>query len=871
MSSTDRFEGFEGIGSSMDRKWCGPVPPQTFLDTFLDVSKLPDSHLKKKPKLTQPRKKALRLAVTRSRNIQRDYDSDGCLELERLSCDPLMKVLKVFCPRLKLVETANSPENVMFAGDELPLNPDVTVYNASNPPPEGRTEIDLSRAEMFFDVSGKQGSDPFELLDVEADNPQVDGNRDVVSTYAGYILCNQFRTHCFGVMIFDGHVRLIRWDRGGATFSEAFHLWKSSFLMEFLWRYNWADGATRGHDPSVVPLDDKEEDGDGRRRASRTREILRMGEDETVYQFTIEDENDGKRYVFLGGKRSMQSVDPTPVGRSTRGFYVTTLEAVDLIGPMMDPSSHVHYLKETWRCADAADLEPEGKVYHRLRQARVPHVATILASGDAIGEWQETATVVMEKSEVEKYQHYFLVMKEVGRSLTKFKLEKELIGVMRDALEAHQKAYEMAHILHRDISEGNILIFGKRGLLIDWEFCKIFTVGIPTAPAADLTIGTWEFVSARILYQWRQKILHTLTDDLESFFYVLTWIVVQYPQDDPPDYATRDFLKRVYDESHRRDNDETYFGGEGKTRAFDCKWFTDITRYKHHGLRQLISVIESAFRTYYDVLDEEYDAFGWSHEQLVFFLEDEGISKEIVDAVRAKSDVTGETFIKMMDDGTLADTFRVSTAEVLDEMEIASLRLRHISEKYVKAKDDLSNLRDHKWMLRMFDEALECLDNHDSDDLERRVDCCVSSPAPSVLVESCVEEAVVEDSKEGTCSENTKIVSKSEVGASCDREVVQHDEGSFKTEPGPEEKSLSESEQSNPHDHPSVLNSKKRKKMSDGSGRDGADELERPTKCLRTRSPQADLQPDVSSFAEWAGRSRMSSVQLIQWQLNRRR
>ncbi|KAF9257408.1 hypothetical protein L218DRAFT_841328, partial [Marasmius fiardii PR-910] len=228
-----------------------------------------------------------------------------------------------------------------------------------------------------------------------------------------------------------------------------------------------AGAATRGHDPSVVPLN---KDGDGRRRASRTRQILGMGENETVYEFTIDDEKDGKKHVFLGGRVAMRTEDPAPVGRSTRGFYVTTPETIDLAGPMMDPLSHVHYLKETWRYCDADDLKPEGTIYHRLQEAQVPHVPTILASGDAIGEWQTTVSVVKKKKgAVDRHQHYFIVMKEVGRPLTKFELQKEFIGAMRDALEAHQKAYEIAHILHRDISVGNVLIFRRGGLLIDWE------------------------------------------------------------------------------------------------------------------------------------------------------------------------------------------------------------------------------------------------------------------------------------------------------------------------------------------------------------------------------------------------------------------
>ncbi|KAJ7577490.1 hypothetical protein C8J56DRAFT_1061149 [Mycena floridula] len=66
----------------------------------------------------------------------------------------------------------------------------------------------------------------------------------------------------------------------------------------------------------------------------------------------------------------------------------------------------------------------------------------------------------------------FVLMKEVGRPLWSFSSVEELLQVTWDTFVAHRDAYVKGNILHGDISEGNILIYRGRGLLIDWEMAK---------------------------------------------------------------------------------------------------------------------------------------------------------------------------------------------------------------------------------------------------------------------------------------------------------------------------------------------------------------------------------------------------------------
>jgi len=111
---------------------------------------------------------------------------------------------------------------------------------------------------------------------------------------------------------------------------------------------------------------------------------------------------------------------------------------------------------------------------------------------------------------------------------------------------AHKNLYQVAGVLHRDISLGNLLInsngdAGDRGILIDFDNAVRID---DTSPYAQKYI----VVSKRLFIQstddwlgsarvhivlcpgsyYKKKGTHTYSDDLESFFYVLTWIVAVY-------------------------------------------------------------------------------------------------------------------------------------------------------------------------------------------------------------------------------------------------------------------------------------------------------------------------------------------------------
>ncbi|EDN11221.1 predicted protein [Histoplasma mississippiense (nom. inval.)] len=115
-----------------------------------------------------------------------------------------------------------------------------------------------------------------------------------------------------------------------------------------------------------------------------------------------------------------------------------------------------------------------------------------------------------------------LVISPAGRPIYKYESPLELLKALRDAIKAHRSLYLDGNILHRDISENNIIITdpnkadGYSGTLIDLDLAK--EVGSGRSGARHQT-GTMEFMAIEVLL----NIDHTYRHDLESFFYVLIW------------------------------------------------------------------------------------------------------------------------------------------------------------------------------------------------------------------------------------------------------------------------------------------------------------------------------------------------------------
>ncbi|PCH37559.1 hypothetical protein WOLCODRAFT_84113, partial [Wolfiporia cocos MD-104 SS10] len=164
--------------------------------------------------------------------------------------------------------------------------------------------------------------------------------------------------------------------------------------------------------------------------------------------------------------------------------------------------------------------------------------------------------------------HTRLALRTVGRPLSQFKRTKEMVEAIRDAIAGHQLAFE-AGVLHRDVSDGNVMIANGapfKGFIGDFDYSfnwKRFmkarnwltTVaswqryvntgqGIPdTECEASILVdetteetkktehkertGTLIFMAIDVLSS-DGDLTHEARHDIESFYWLLIWIVLRH-------------------------------------------------------------------------------------------------------------------------------------------------------------------------------------------------------------------------------------------------------------------------------------------------------------------------------------------------------
>ncbi|KIP08662.1 hypothetical protein PHLGIDRAFT_126863 [Phlebiopsis gigantea 11061_1 CR5-6] len=211
-------------------------------------------------------------------------------------------------------------------------------------------------------------------------------------------------------------------------------------------------------------------------------------------------------------------------GRCTKGFVGFDLQ-----------EKRMCFIKDSWRPL-APRVHPEWEVYKRLKERGVSKfIATAIAGGDVPGDdgpqLTQTQEYLASVPQPVQRSHCRLVTREVGRSLGTYDNSAELLAVVYNALRAHRSAWELAEILHRDISVGNIMINVEssdkpEGFLNDWDLCKYAEdLRKPTTQPAGRS-GTWPFMSA-LLLQYPKKPVE-LADDLESFVYVIVYMALRF-------------------------------------------------------------------------------------------------------------------------------------------------------------------------------------------------------------------------------------------------------------------------------------------------------------------------------------------------------
>ncbi|KAI0353658.1 hypothetical protein OH77DRAFT_1522229 [Trametes cingulata] len=153
--------------------------------------------------------------------------------------------------------------------------------------------------------------------------------------------------------------------------------------------------------------------------------------------------------------------------------------------------------------------------------------------------------------------HMRIVVNAVGRPLTRSTCTRELVQALRDVIIGHRQAREQAELLHRDVSVGNIFIIdepnetGFSGFLHDYDYSSIEreddderyetrTPSTPVQTAEDKQqsshkerTGNYYFKAFEILMSCKPgQLMHLVHHDLESFYWVLIWVVLRHTNHD---------------------------------------------------------------------------------------------------------------------------------------------------------------------------------------------------------------------------------------------------------------------------------------------------------------------------------------------------
>ncbi|KAI0077489.1 hypothetical protein K474DRAFT_1621041, partial [Panus rudis PR-1116 ss-1] len=380
---------------------------------------------------------------------------------------------------------------------------------------------------MFVEV--KFSVDPYSFArgspDRFSEAKDAEYDRGQIAEYAGECLERQHRLSLYSLYIYRDHFSIQLWDRNGMLMSTSTNYKQDPMsIVRFLYYFVKMTDEQVGYDPTVKMV---EADSEPvlRMKAKVKDDTFRTYPDyvqervKEAMKVVLDPEafSDGEQNFLIG--RRLSSSGAEPYGRGTKGFVAFDLQSETFV-----------FLKDAWRESSA---NPEASTYRILKEKNVPNIATLVCGGDIPGHCTKTHAF-LDKFKQPMY-HHRLVLKEIGLPLEKYVSSQHLCTHLWKALIAHQKAYEDARILHRDISENNIIIWKRRNaqgkevpevLLIDWDLSKTRDQLERNEFSDGNRSGTWLYLSApRLAYPGKPW---ELADDLESFVHLLNLFAVRF-------------------------------------------------------------------------------------------------------------------------------------------------------------------------------------------------------------------------------------------------------------------------------------------------------------------------------------------------------
>jgi hypothetical protein len=116
----------------------------------------------------------------------------------------------------------------------------------------------------------------------------------------------------------------------------------------------------------------------------------------------------------------------------------------------------------------------------------------------------------------------------------------------------HYHAYKTGKVLHRDLSENNLMFKSAegraKGIVNDWDMAShLDTAGEVTTSTARHRTGTVPFMARDLLVD--EPPVHLYRHDLESFFYILVWAAVHFDIQNKKRLPTHPALREWDDDS----------------------------------------------------------------------------------------------------------------------------------------------------------------------------------------------------------------------------------------------------------------------------------------------------------------------------------
>ncbi|KAH9948267.1 hypothetical protein B0H21DRAFT_890600 [Amylocystis lapponica] len=500
---------------------------------------------------------------------------------------------------------AVSTQYAANATDPSKRKSDCGIYATAQAPSDDRSNLFTQRLTLVFKETDCH--DPFSSSKTNFDQE----NHDQIIQYISEIFLRQQRCFHFSVIILGTYARLVRWDRSGAIVSEKFDYSAEPWMLaDFLWQFSNCSTEQQGDDITatlVVPGSQDYQDMDD---VSKTP----LGHNDYIRQFfsdsldvewprwklavydeseprSVDDDTDSGRTSSGKAVRHFLVCKPHfhasgMYGRGTRGYVALDCETKELV-----------YLKDVWRI-DLNGIRKEGVVLQELNQKHVRNVPTLCCHGDVPNQCSETWRYWWgqpESNPMQRYTHYRLVEHEVGRPLKDFNSSAAFFKVLLDCLRAHEDAYINAHILHCDISSGNLLLTYRVirghlvpcGLLNDWELSKVVPGNPDEQQKANNSsrMGTWQFMSVRSLNAPKKPIV--LQDDLEAFFHVMLYYAIRFFRSNCDDVAS--FINAYFDASTSHNGQHVC--GSMKNIAMQVGWIEIWSGWRRIKLLRFSSVL----------------------------------------------------------------------------------------------------------------------------------------------------------------------------------------------------------------------------------------------------------------------------------------